>query len=208
MTHSLHRKGDTAADKDYVWFMYQAKGINDDNIPEKGKEFLAVVEEVGSVNWGDVKTGPIVKYPKDEVISKLQDKSRLRGVFTSKEKIVEFLMKIKAKDLGLSVIIAGYLDIILDACKEAEVIPHTINFSLGIFGNKDRLPEDRTLEITTMCGHHMVPDKIVAKKRQQVKEGKKEPEEAALELAAFCPCGIFNQLRAEEILKLEKQLNE
>lgn len=205
MTHSLHRKGQTCADKDFVWFMYQSKGINDTNVKEKAKKFLKVIEEVGSANWGDVKTGPIVSYSKEKIIENLTDKSRIRGVFTSKDKVVKFLKRIKEEDIGLSVIVSGKLDNILEACKEAKVPPHTINYSLGIFGKKELLPENRTLEITTMCGHHMVPDDIVDKKREEVKKGKTSPEEAAKELASFCPCGIFNQVRAKNILELEKR---
>jgi len=204
MTHSLHRRGDTAADKDFVWFMYQSKGINDVNIEEKAKRFIAVVEDVGSANWGDVKTGPTVSHDTQEIIDKISQKSRLRGVFTSKEKVVQFLEEIKEEDIGLSVIVTGYIDTIVEAAKEAGVKPHTINFSLGIFGNTDKLPDENTLQITTMCGHHMVPDDLVKRKRKEVKEGKITSDEAAEELATYCPCGIFNQVRASEILKLEK----
>ena len=42
MTHSLHRSGSIESLRgDYVWLMYQAKGINDKNIKEKAKEFIA-----------------------------------------------------------------------------------------------------------------------------------------------------------------------
>ncbi|MGI6574948.1 MAG: hypothetical protein ACOX3A_03640 [bacterium] len=207
MTHSLHRSGEIAADKDFVWFMYQSKGINDTDIAAKAKQFIAVVEEVGSVNWGDVKSGPIVLLPKEEVLAKVGDKSRLRGVFTSKEQVVEFLKKIKEQEIGLSVVISGLLDNVLEACKEAGVTPHTINFSLGVFGNKERLPDVNTLAITTMCGHHMVPTGLVDKMRKDVAKGKITPDEAALKLATFCPCGIFNQVRAAEILRLDQQKN-
>lgn len=204
MTHSLHRRGDTAADKDFVWFMYQSKGINDVNIEEKAKRFIAVVEDVGSANWGDVKTGPTVRYDKQEIIDKISQKSRLRGVFTSKQKVVQFLEEIREEDVGLSVIVTGYIDTIIEAAKEAGVKPHTINFSLGIFGKTEKLPDENTLQITTMCGHHMVPDDLVQRKRKEVKEGKITADEAAEELATYCPCGIFNQVRASEILKLDK----
>ena len=53
MTHSLHRSGDIESQKnDYVWFMYQTKGVNDVNIKPKALEFIAVAEAVGSENWG------------------------------------------------------------------------------------------------------------------------------------------------------------
>jgi len=92
MTHSLHRSGSIESLRgDYVWLMYQAKGINDKNIKEKAVEFVAVAEAVGSENWGDVKSGPKVCLSVEEIKNKISDKSRLRGVFTRKEQVVQFL---------------------------------------------------------------------------------------------------------------------
>ena len=201
MTHSLHRSGTIESLRgDYVWLMYQAKGINDRNIKEKAKEFIAVAEAVGSENWGDVKSGPKVCLPVEEIKKQIGDKSRLRGVFTRKEQVAQFLKRIKEKNLGISVIISGLLKETLDACQEAGVTPHTINFSLGVWGKKELLPSEEVLSVTTMCGHHMVPPGLVEEMMERVKKGKITPEEAGLKLATYCPCGIFNQVRAAKIL--------
>ncbi|MGB9826013.1 MAG: hypothetical protein ACPLRU_05005, partial [Desulfofundulus sp.] len=157
MTHSLHRLGDKESlREDYVWFMYQAKGINDKDIKDKALEFIAVAEAVGSENWGDVKTGPSTEYAPEEIKRNITDKSRIRGIFTSRRQVVEFLRQLKEKDLGLSVVVSGLLEEVLPACREAGVTPHTINYSLGVWGRKDKLPPDDILAITTMCGHHMI----------------------------------------------------
>jgi len=201
MTHSLHRSGSIESLRgDYVWLMYQAKGINDKNIKEKAVEFVAVAEAVGSENWGDVKSGPKVCLSVEEIKNKISDKSRLRGVFTRKEQVVQFLSMIKEKELGISVIISGLLKETLEACEEARVIPHTINFSLGVWGKKELLPSEEVLSVTTMCGHHMISAGLVREMMEKVKEGRLSPEEAGLRLATYCPCGIFNQVRAAEIL--------
>ena len=43
MTHSLHRSGDIESQKkDYVWFMYQTKGINDVDIKPKALEIRII----------------------------------------------------------------------------------------------------------------------------------------------------------------------
>jgi len=201
MTHSLHRSGDMESLRgDYVWLMYQAKGINDTNIKEKAEEFIAVAEAVGSENWGDVKSGPKVILTVEEIKKRVTNQSRLRGVFTRKEQLVEFLRKIKEKNLGLSVIISGLLKETIEACKEAGLKPHTINFSLGVWGKKELLPKEDILAITTMCGHHMISPRLVEKIADQVKKGKLSPEEGGRLLALFCPCGIFNQVRAAKLL--------
>ena len=202
MTHSLHRSGDIESQKkDFVWFMYQTKGVNDVNIKPKALEFIAVAEAVGSENWGDVKTGPKLRYPIEEIKNNLSDKSRIRGIFTRREQVVEFLKQIKEKDLGMSVIISGVLSEVIPACKEAGVTPHSINYSLGVWGKKDNLPNDTTLSITTMCGHHMIPPKFVDHVMKRVKKGKLTPEEGANKLAEFCYCGIFNHVRCADIIQ-------
>ena len=202
MTHSLHRSGDIESQKnDYVWFMYQTKGVNDLNIKPKALEFIAIAEAVGSENWGDVKTGPKLRYPIEEIKDNLSDNSRIRGIFTKKEQVVDFLKQVKEKDLGMSVIIAGVLSEVIPACKEAGVTPHSINYSLGVWGKKDKLPSDTTLAITTMCGHHMIPPKFVDHIMKRVKKGKMTPEEGAKNLAEFCYCGIFNHVRCSDIIR-------
>src|SRR5512138_3593451 len=103
MTHSLHRSGPIESQKkDFVWFMYQTKGINDKDIKPKALEFIAAAEAAGSENWGDVKSGPISKISSQEIKDRLTDKSRIRGVFTRKEQVVQFLKDVKKRDVGQS----------------------------------------------------------------------------------------------------------
>jgi hypothetical protein len=181
--------------------MYQTKGVNDKDIKPKALEFIAAAEAAGSENWGDVKSGPISKISSQEIKDRLTDKSRIRGVFTRKEQVVQFLKDVKKRDVGQSVVIAGILPVVLEACREAEVTPHTINYALGIWGKKDNLPDDLTLSVTTMCGHHMISPKFVKHIMQQVEKGKLTPEAGAQKLASFCYCGIFNPVRCADILK-------
>jgi hypothetical protein len=204
MTHSLHRSGDIESQKkDFNWFMYQTKGVNNVNIKPKALEFIAAAEAMGSENWGDVKTGPITRYTSEEIREQITDKSRIRGVFTKKEQVIGFLERIKEKELGQSVVITGVLSEVLPACKEAGVTPHSINYSMGVWGKKDHLPDDVTLSITTMCGHHMIPPKFVKYIMHQVELGKMTPEQGAIRLSDFCYCGIFNQVRCAQIISEE-----
>lgn len=200
MTHSLHRCGELQ-ENDYVWLLYHANGINDKNLGERLLTAVEKAESAGTINWGDVKSGPIVCTPVEKIRSNLTDKSRIRGVFSSQEQTVKFLKEMKEADLALCVIIAGPLSSVLDSCNQAALKPHTINYSLGVFGNKKLIAAEDTLAVTTMCGHHMVPDKIVEKMRTRIGKGKITPEKAGLKLAQMCPCGIFNQKRAADLLK-------
>lgn len=200
MTHSLHRCG-RSQDKDFVWLLYHARGINDENLLARLRQAVGIAEDVGSVNWGDVKSGPVVCLRPEEIKARLTEKSRLRGAFCTRGQVARFLRKMKQADLGLCVTISGPLEEVLDSCRQAEITPHTINYSLGVFGRTDLLPNEDVLALTTMCGHHMVPDAVAAGMREKVRKGKATPQEAALEMATLCPCGIFNQQRAAELLK-------
>jgi hypothetical protein len=202
MSHSLHRSGPIESQKkDFVWFMYQTKGVNDKDIRPKALAFIEAAERQGSENWGDVKTGPIVKFDSETIKEKITDKSRIRGVFTKREQVVGFLREIKAADLGESCVITGVLSEVIPCCREAGVTPHSVNFSLGVWGNKGILPDEDTLSVTTMCGHHMIPPKFVQYIIGQVDKGKLTPEQGANRLAEFCYCGIFNQVRCAEIIR-------
>ncbi|HHY42752.1 MAG TPA: hypothetical protein GX514_07890 [Thermoanaerobacterales bacterium] len=86
------------------------------------------------------------------------------------------------------------------------MIPHTINYSLGVWGKKELLPDDNILSITTMCGHHMISPNLVKKLVDDVKRNKITAEKAAWKLATFCPCGIFNQVRAEKLIEKLKEM--
>lgn len=202
MSHSLHRSGSIESQKkDFCWFMYQTKGVNDKNIKPKALIYINAAEKNNSENWGDVKTGPITRYDSQEIRDKLSDKSRIRGVFTKREQVIGFLKEIKAADIDQSCVISGLIDEVAACCKEAGIKPHSANYSLGVWGNTGILPDDDTLAITTMCGHHMIPPKFVQYIVDQVDKGKITPEEGGLRLSEFCYCGIFNQVRAAELIK-------
>ncbi len=202
MSHSLHRSGSIESQKnDFVWFMYQTKGINDKDVKPKAMIYIEAAERQGSENWGDVKTGPITRFDSAEIKDKITDKSRIRGVFTKRDQVIGFLKEVKAADVGQSCVITGLIDEVIPCCREAGVTPHSANFSLGVWGNKGILPDDDTLSITTMCGHHMIPPKFVQYVVDQVDKGRFTPEEGAIKLSDFCYCGIFNQVRCADIIQ-------
>lgn len=202
MTHSLHRRGDVdSLVHDFVWQPYPAQNINDKNLSEKFSAIIDIVEDLGSINWGDIKTGPKVSFDTEKIKDKLTQKSRVRGVFTEKAQVVEFLKRMKKLDTGLSLVVSGITEDVLDACYEAGLKPHSINLSLGIWGKKELLPPEEILEVTTMCGHHMVSANMVKLVAEKVKKGLMAPKEGGENLARQCPCGIFNPERTSMLLK-------
>jgi hypothetical protein len=72
---------------------------------------------------------------------------------------------------------------------------------MGTYGSLEKLPDPNFREITTMCGHGLVSPGLVKYMLIKIKAGRISYEEAGIELAKPCICGVFNQKRAEEILR-------
>ena len=94
----------------------------------------------------------------------------------------------------------GLAPMIRKLCKATGLSPHSVDYSGGIWGNREKLPPDDILEMTTMCGHAMVASNLVKSLVDDIKAGKKSAEDAGKELARLCECGIFNPSRAAELL--------
>ena len=63
-----------------------------------------------------------------------------------------------------------------------------------------KLPPEKVLDISTMCGHGMITAARVLSVAEDVKAGRKSAEDGAKDLAKQCDCGIFNPTRAAKLL--------
>ena len=130
-----------------------------------------------------------------------ENSSFLRGPALAPARIREVLRCIREADEGISIIVSGLIDQVRDIGEEIGLDPHTINISLGILGNTDRLPPAELRQYTTMCGHGMVSPNLVRDVLRKVKTGKISAWDGSLALVAPCICGIVNPHRSEEMLK-------
>ncbi len=202
MTHTLHRIGnrDNLAD-DFVVFAMSAKGINEKGSKAAMRRFMELAFELEPVNAGDMKTGNMFTHSRQEILDGVQDVSIVHAVFTDERKVAALLESVRRADLGLSVVVTGLFDRVDAVAQRADLRQHTVECSGGIWGRTDRLPGAGVMQITTMCGHGMVAAKLVQEKARQVRRGRKSAEQAALELARPCVCGIFNPVRAARLLQ-------
>jgi hypothetical protein len=122
-------------------------------------------------------------------------------IFTNKEDLKQAICEVKQADLGLSVVVSGVFDEVFQACTEIEMIPHTVNMSLGTWGRTDRLPLEPILSLVTMCGHSMISQHLITHLIERIRSGKLTPEAAAIEMGKQCTCNVFNVTRGAEILK-------
>jgi len=201
VTHTLHRRGTPEnLANDYVVFAMSAKGINEKDSATKMRQFMQIAQRYNPVNLGDMKTGNTYSVGTEKVMADIKDTSIVHVVFTDLETVAKVVQEVKDADLGMSVIISGLFDSAKECCQKTGLTLHTVEHSLDIWGKTEKLTPGDVLEVTTMCGHGMVAANLVVSMAEDIKAGRLSPEEAAEELAKQCCCGIFNPVRAAELL--------
>jgi len=217
MTHSNHRRGSRESLMgDWVVFTSGAGRIKDRSKHRKQIEILMRHNPVGLgtstldggssrrlryvKGWDRSKDSGIQKVYSLEEIKSHKDLGAGSAVYTNFEDVKAVLKELKEADLGFSIVYSGIFDKVFEACEEAGQGPHTVNLSAETFGKVGLLPEPKILELTTMCGHHMVSQYLVKHLCGQVKRGKMKAQDAAVEMAKQCTCNFFNVVRAEQLI--------
>ena len=201
MTHTLHRTGTPESlSEDYIFVCLPANGINDVGSDPKLQEFLRIALRHNPDNIGSDSShqGGWFTHTTEEIVDQCHGEAH--AVFTNPRDVVEVLKELKKADLGLSVVVSGLTDSVDKICREAGLTRHTVEFSLGVRGKTEKLPPREILDITTMCGHHMVSPNLVKSLADDVRKGTKSPDEAGKELARPCYCGCFNAHRAGKLI--------
>ena len=204
MSHSLHRRGSMESLRhDYLLLVTAASGINSANSKEKLRRVLDLVWEIGPINTGSSEVGTILSgVSVEEIKAGFTEVPRVRCVFDSGEKMREIIGRLIEMDLGISVTVSGPRAEVEKMCRDFGIKPHSANFSLDIWGRREKLPPEEILEFITMCGHGMISKALVVDTIERVKAGKMTPEEGAVRMGSPCVCGFFNPTRA--IMALEK----
>jgi len=202
VTHTNHRQGTRESlSKDYVVFMYAARGINDKDAGPKLQEFLRMGYKHGPLNAGPARVGDMFMSSPETVIERVVRARSAYVVFDDRNKVEALLNDVVEANLGLSVIVSGLFDEVDKVCQAVGIKRHTAGCSLGVWGRVERLPEAEVLDIATMCGHGMVSFNLVRRMAAEIKKGLTSFEEAGRILAKPCTCGIFNPKRAEDLLR-------
>jgi hypothetical protein len=222
MTNTLHRYGDRDSfNDDYIVFAIPARGINDRNVVEKERRFLEIARKYKPVNMGDASHGaifrpsrelnPVVHWRRsqeqdfDGVLNGVSCPTTVAAVFDNADAVVAFITELKWEDLGLSINNSASLEKAQECARRAGLERHSVEYSLGFFGQTDRMADRHTLELSTMCGHGMLSFSFVRKLVEWVKQGRRSPEQASATLARFCSCGVFNPTRACRLLEEAKK---
>ncbi|NIS61671.1 MAG: hypothetical protein GTO13_13505 [Proteobacteria bacterium] len=208
MSHSAHRFGTREElRRDYVIFVRPARGLDDINEEtrqetlRKTKELADIAFKYGPVNIGRTGAGCTGQGEDYHEIMNCREFNGFMSVFTDKGTATEVLREFKEKDAGFSVVASGLTEDIFDICKGIGLKPHTILYSLGVWGKTELLPSEDHLKIITLCGHSMISSAMIDHYVEEIKKGDVTPEEAGKKLAKTCPCGIFNVPRTAEVLR-------
>lgn len=183
-----------------------AMGINNIGCEPKLQEFLRIAIRHNPKNIGEMRFGNMYSHKSEEVIANAS--GIVHAVFDNPQAVTKVLKELKAADLGMSVVVSGIFDSVNECCQKAGLKPHTVEFSLGIWGKAEKLPSNDILEITTMCGHGMIATNLVKSIVENIKGGIKNSDDAAKELAQHCCCGIFNPTRAAKLLRAMAELEK
>lgn len=203
MTHSLHRTAFVEGLKeDYVLIFVTAVGVNRD---EKGKEKMGEIWDIisryykkGVINFGNLSNSNSHRASFEDM---KKSGSIANAVFKDRDALKACLKEIKDGNFGISIVVSGVYEDVNKISQEIGISPHSVAVSLGVHGETKRLPDAILLDITTMCGHHLVSSNLVKRVVEKIKEGRMTHQEAAVELSKQCECGIFNDHRAEKLLK-------
>lgn len=203
MSHSAHRCGTVKnLQNDYTMYARTSRHVNREGCGPKLRKILEIFLSENPVNFGSSHSGRSYAGGLDpEEYARSLDKAyAVACCFSSADSIRNVLAKLKKEDTGISIVVSGLIEEIKRIADEVGLKPHTALLSLGVHGRKELLPEEKVLEITTMCGHGLVATHLVEEIMEKVRSGSLELKEAATLLAQPCPCGIFNLDRCVELL--------
>jgi len=199
MTHTLHRTGDLdSIREDFPMLAHVSRGFNDKGAGPRLKQIAQVMTKYTDLHFGDCKVGNKYLMDPAEIMDRLSVGCQV--VFKDKESLIGCMKELKERDQGISIVVSGLFDEVFDCCNKAGLKPPLIEFALGVHGNTKKLWPREILDFVTMCGHGLVSGRLVKRMVADIKKKKITVEEAALELAKPCLCGIFNPHRAAKLL--------
>jgi len=197
MTHTLNRRGLSEArpgEEIVVLFMVHQR--------EKDRKLPGMVPLIDAVL--KYKPDNIIGAPMgltEEQLRKLLPRGGvITAVFNNQDDVRNLIAEVKLKKLGISMVLSGLFSDVHCLCRANDLKEHTYNLSLGIFGKTKKLPDEKTLEIITQCGHALISQYLVKDIVKKIKRGKMTPEEGAQMLIKPCVCGIGNPQRIEKLL--------
>ena len=217
MTNTLHRYGNSDSFRDdYIIFAIPCKSKNDEGSIEKLKSFLRICARHNPINMGNGNRGslapqkllkPTVHWKRiqendwEQVIQGIVKPGTASAVFATEEDASSCFKEVVEADFGLSVNMSTSVENARRLAGQNHISRHSVEYSLEANDPHDHLPNSQVLALSTMCGHGMVSFNLARKMLDMVREGRRTSEQAAATLVRFCPCGIYNPVRAKRLIE-------
>lgn len=217
MTHTLHRRGSIKSlSDDYLVQIVISKQAARSKIVRNPSIIYSVKNAAGKAIDKYFTQFPYAKTQIQKIVLELPVAPRFvkkyenriiryfvpsLTVFNTKTEFTRNLSKLKKLDLGSSVVVSGLFEDVDECLKKISIRPHTVQYSLGIFGRTDRLADEKILEITTMCGHHLISPRLVKELLNDVKAKRRTAENMSEIIGKQCICGAFNKARAVRLIE-------
>jgi len=198
VTHTLHREGIRESDSNDYIILAMVEGNNEEKLNNLAELFRIVLKH-RPINYTGKGLFPDLT---DEQLPLIYKRIKIgMAAFESRETLLQILQEIKDHELGVSVVVSGLFQHIGQDCQKLGLPMHTVNFSLGVWGKRESLPNPKVTEVTTMCGHGLISFNLVQSLLKDIRRGQKSLEEAAEILGKPCVCGVFNPIRAVQLLE-------
>jgi len=197
MTHTLNRRGLTEerpGEEMVVLCMVHRK-----DKASKMEAMKKMVRTIFKYNPDNIIGAPL-GFGEDDIVGMAAAAGVATAVFNDKGRVTRLIEDIKSQGLGISVVLSGLFKDSQEICGRCGLEGHTFNISLGTFGKTEKLPDAKTLEITTQCGHGLISPHLVKNTVKRIKKGNITCEEGARLLIKPCVCGISNPQRISKIL--------
>ncbi len=203
MTHTLHRATcHGAGNQEFLLTGMASRGGVLKGTKEKLVKLVEICEAHGAVNFGDTQEGNIFSLIlKRTLLKRMGDGAIVGALFDHRENFQVALQKIKEEDLGVSLQLTGDIEEMMGICKRIGMTPRRITRSLGITGQREKLPSEDTLSLITLCGHGFVPEGMVRGAVEGIRKQTTTLEKEVTKMAKCCLCGCFNPAQARRVLE-------
>lgn len=178
-----------------------ARKFNMEGGAEQFNKFFQICARHNPEYMGDLSRGNELLLGRESLMISSIDKSFGQAVYRDIDTVATVLKELIDEGFDKSVVIAGLFDEVEKCCQKVGIgTPHTIEWSLGTWGDESLMAPKDELEIMTMCGHAQIPGSLVRHLATRLKEGKISAEDASRKMARQCTCGVFNIGRGAELL--------
>ncbi len=204
MTHTIHRRGDRESlERDYIIL------VREYGQPEKTREAVRILADHNPVGLIKRRKGIPLRYMKNwaggmdkkAIVKDPEPPTYVSGVYTEKGDVEGVVRDLVEAGLGLPITISGIVEDVFEICMKTGTGPHTVMLSMETIGRTELLPDDKILEITTMCGHGLVSQHLVKHLIDRVRKRRMTAEAAGFELGKQCICNSFNHIRAAKLIE-------